>query len=348
LERRGNYETARTFYIDPKKYETTPIPTIRNKKTARQRKEEFAKLVEKNAEKNIPAIQSGFAIPWNLKCAVVIERPQVLVPLREPWLEEYNEWRMRWDKKIIDQYPPVTSIDDDAEMSRPKAEEKKKKEKKEEKVVGPTETEEEKAERLAKEDRLARIEAIRATKREVAKVKVGSRTTEADRKNDTRSLYRKLDQKLFLIVKKHRPNYQWQFPQSSWKEGETMRQTAERIVKTKFNVQNSLHSWLVGHSPISYVSYTYPEDQQKILNTYGAKIFFYYGFYINGAVSLDKSIVDYAWVTKDELSLYLKGDYLEELKLVLPNNGINELLTRDYPNYSELRKRKPMDNVAVG
>lgn len=34
---------------------------------------------------------------------------------------------------------------------------------------------------------------------------------------------RKLDRKLFLIVKKDRPQFMWQFPQGAWKEGETLR-----------------------------------------------------------------------------------------------------------------------------
>jgi len=84
---------------------------------------------------------------------------------------------------------------------------------------------------------------------------------------------------------------------------------------------------------------------KKKLNTYGAKTFFYYSYYVNGSVSLDKSVVDYAWVTKSELSVYLQGEYLNELQLVLPDNGTNDLLTRDIPTYSELRKRKSMENV---
>lgn len=39
-----------------------------------------------------------------------------------------------------------------------------------------------------------------------------------------KSLYRALDKKLFLIVKKNRKEFAWQFPQGSIEEGETIRQ----------------------------------------------------------------------------------------------------------------------------
>jgi len=265
-------------------------------------------------------------------------------PLREPWFEEYNQWRIRWDKPIIEQFTPLSVIDEDTESVKQRAEEKKKRDQDREKEIA-TETEEEKKERLAREERLERIEAIRASKKEVIKIRVGSRTTEADRKNDIRSVSRKLDQRLFLIVKKNRSQFQWQLPQLNWKEGEVMKQTAERTLNTLCNSKSLLQTYVVGHAPISYVSYPYPNDLQKKLNTYGAKTFFYYSYYVNGSVSLDKSVVDYAWVTKSELSVYLQGEYLNELQLVLPDNGTNDLLTRDIPTYSELRKRKSMENV---
>lgn len=50
-----------------------------------------------------------------------------------------------------------------------------------------------------------------------------SRTTEADLKNDRHSIDRRLQDSLFLIVKRNRGDNQWQFPQGKWAEGETMR-----------------------------------------------------------------------------------------------------------------------------
>jgi large subunit ribosomal protein L46 len=50
-----------------------------------------------------------------------------------------------------------------------------------------------------------------------------SRFTEADLKGDMKSLYRALDKRLFLIVKKNRKEFAWQFPQGLIEEGETIR-----------------------------------------------------------------------------------------------------------------------------
>lgn len=51
-----------------------------------------------------------------------------------------------------------------------------------------------------------------------------ARETEADRTNDRKSLDRKLDQSLYLIVKRNRADNAWQFPQGKIMENETFRQ----------------------------------------------------------------------------------------------------------------------------
>ena len=50
-----------------------------------------------------------------------------------------------------------------------------------------------------------------------------SRVSEADEKNDRRSLERRLQDSLFLIVKRNRDSHSWQFPQGKWRADETMR-----------------------------------------------------------------------------------------------------------------------------
>lgn len=59
-------------------------------------------------------------------------------------------------------------------------------------------------EEISEEDRVAAMEA---------KIEFVDRTTEADRKNDVRSLERALARTLYLIVKKPREQHAWQFPQ---------------------------------------------------------------------------------------------------------------------------------------
>lgn len=57
-----------------------------------------------------------------------------------------------------------------------------------------------------------------------------SRVTEADEKDDRRSLERKLQDSLFLLVKRNRKENAWQFPQGKLKEDETLRSAAERVI----------------------------------------------------------------------------------------------------------------------
>ena len=57
-----------------------------------------------------------------------------------------------------------------------------------------------------------------------------SRITEADEKDDRRSLERKLQDSLFLVVKRNRKENAWQFPQGKLRENETLRSAAERII----------------------------------------------------------------------------------------------------------------------
>lgn len=50
------------------------------------------------------------------------------------------------------------------------------------------------------------------------------RRTEADLKNDRKSINRRLDDRLYLIVKKNRDSNAWQFPQLANNDGETLRE----------------------------------------------------------------------------------------------------------------------------
>lgn len=54
---------------------------------------------------------------------------------------------------------------------------------------------------------------------------------DADKKDDRKSLNRKLDSNLMLLVKQKIGNQElWLLPQVEWQPGETMRNTAERAM----------------------------------------------------------------------------------------------------------------------
>jgi len=67
-------------------------------------------------------------------------------------------------------------------------------------------------------------ELLEAREQELAVFQPASRETEADREGDMRSLRRRLDQMLYLLVKKPRGHHSWQMPQGGLEEGESLLQ----------------------------------------------------------------------------------------------------------------------------
>lgn len=65
-------------------------------------------------------------------------------------------------------------------------------------------------------------ELLEARETELQSFKPGPRETEADRRGDRRSLQRRLDQVLYLLVKKPRKEHAWQMPQGGVEEGESL------------------------------------------------------------------------------------------------------------------------------
>ena len=143
-----------------------------------------------------------------------------------------------------------------------------------------------------------------------------SRITEADRTNDRRSLERCLDKSLFLIVKRNRDANSWQFPQGKWNEGETMRQTSERVGD---RAVGKVNRWYISNAPIGHTCYAYPANIQKQRSQYGAKVFFYRCQLIAGSIKLETKLYkDFAWITRDEVSEYFNEETAKYLKALLP------------------------------
>lgn len=67
-------------------------------------------------------------------------------------------------------------------------------------------------------------ELLEAREQELASFQPSSRETEADREGDLKSLCRRLDQMLYLLVKKPRSQHSWQMPQGGLEEGESLLQ----------------------------------------------------------------------------------------------------------------------------
>jgi len=128
------------------------------------------------------------------------------------------------------------------------------------------------------------------------------RETEADRLGDRSTVYRKLQEYLFLVVKDK--SNKWGFPKVKHEDGETMRQTAERSLKDFAG--DSIECFVVGNAP-----------QGHYTDSSGGTTFYYRGSYIEGDLKLEDKYIDHVWATKEELGEYFDAKHHELLKRML-------------------------------
>ncbi|KAG6445424.1 39S ribosomal protein L46, mitochondrial [Manduca sexta] len=145
-----------------------------------------------------------------------------------------------------------------------------------------------------------------ACNEEYTQFKFASIETDADRKGDKTSIERCLQRHLVLVTQlKLGKDLKELLPQGPWKEGETLRQTAERIIKEKCGPE--LQVQFLSNAPCGFYKYKYPSE---INGKVGAKVFFYYATYKAGSAS--KSKVN--WLTRKELEETLPERYRKSVQ----------------------------------
>ncbi|XP_012287407.1 39S ribosomal protein L46, mitochondrial isoform X2 [Orussus abietinus] len=118
----------------------------------------------------------------------------------------------------------------------------------------------------------------------------------ADQKNITDSLQRKLDRNLLLLTEqKLGDNKYWLPPQGLRKEGETMRQAAERVLADACGTQLNVRFY--GNAPFGVYKYRYPNSIRE-QGSYGAKIFYFLAKYLGGSIEKNTK---YQWLDRNEL-----------------------------------------------
>ncbi|XP_055689810.1 39S ribosomal protein L46, mitochondrial [Lutzomyia longipalpis] len=153
---------------------------------------------------------------------------------------------------------------------------------------------------------------------ELEAFKLASRQTEADRKKDFTSVQRKLEDTLFLLVEQTVGNKKiFLLPQGVRQEGETMRQTADRVLREicgeKLNVQ------VYGNAPVGFYKYKYPQSQRK--EAVGAKVFFFRAAHLAGnpgkVEKSEKGTGKFLWHTKEEIEGKLPPEYMRSVQQFL-------------------------------
>lgn len=147
---------------------------------------------------------------------------------------------------------------------------------------------------------------------ELAKFQAAPRITEDDKKNNLKSLNRKLDDTLLLICAHNVDKKDvLLLPQAKWVEGETLRQTAERIVREKCGPELKVHFY--GHAPCGFYKNRYKDA--KPTDAVGVKTFFYRAIYKNGEVA-EKS-AKFEWVNEEELKGKVRSSYYQSVSQFL-------------------------------
>lgn len=143
---------------------------------------------------------------------------------------------------------------------------------------------------------------------ELAKFKFASRITEDDEKNNLKSLNRKLEDTLMLVCSEKIGKHEtFLLPQAKWIEGESLRQTAERIVQEKFG--SELKVQFYGQAPCGFYKYKYKPSEKT--DAVGAKTFFYRAAYKAGEFKDQKT--KYEWLSEEELKGKFRESYFNSV-----------------------------------
>ncbi|GAA5844112.1 hypothetical protein JCM5353_001092 [Sporobolomyces roseus] len=147
---------------------------------------------------------------------------------------------------------------------------------------------------------------------------VMEKETEADKKGDVKSLERKADRTVYLLLKKKRSQHQWQFPQGGVEGDESLVEAARRELVEETGP--NMDVWSVGRVPAGAYSYPFPAEHiKKNPGKESARVFFMPMRVVRGqAVPNQKEgLVDYAWLTKEEIKEKVSEDYWNAVEPML-------------------------------
>lgn len=167
------------------------------------------------------------------------------------------------------------------------------------------------------------------------------RKTEADEKNDQRSLERALDRTLYLVVKNpsSAKAEQWEFPHGPIEGDEGVKECARRVLDSSCGI--NMNTWFVGNHPVGHLvsmpqakmvakakgeeskAYQISEDDsaEKAIAPRGSigKTFFMKARIMAGQadVTAASEVKDFKWLAKDEIEKLFNPTYWSRVKNML-------------------------------
>ncbi|KAI4259285.1 MAG: hypothetical protein LQ352_000825 [Teloschistes flavicans] len=150
------------------------------------------------------------------------------------------------------------------------------------------------------------------------------RVTEADRVGDTKSLDRRLERTLYLVVKEGKERGgRWWFPSDGLMGKESLHTATERIIVHAGGV--NMNTWVVGNIPLGHFVLNYGTQEAKLVpqetqEIRGEKLFFMKGRIMAGQANLTDNklgLTDFQWLAKDEIQTLLTPRDWNAVKLIL-------------------------------
>eukprot|EP01114_Cavostelium_apophysatum_P014180 TRINITY_DN3611_c0_g1_i1.p1 TRINITY_DN3611_c0_g1~~TRINITY_DN3611_c0_g1_i1.p1 ORF type:complete len:308 (+),score=58.81 TRINITY_DN3611_c0_g1_i1:50-973(+) len=241
-----------------------------------------------------------------IAAAAIVERVPVVLPEIPEWEIEYMRFTEKRNAVYDKEQAAAAQKRVDEEMKIRAKKEKGAKKKADTKTEGPSGKQKGQKGEDEGEDKIEDI--------------VYPRITDADKRNDRKSLYRALENRLYLIVKKPREEHAWSFPQGGYEptaDGNHLRNTAQRELSEECG--SLMNTFFIGNAPVGSYTYKIPSTlQEKYGNSQKTRVFFYKARYLMGPIRLNKNeLEDHLWVTKSELKEYLAPEYYEYVKDLL-------------------------------
>lgn len=256
------------------------------------------------------------ALRWNLFGALCLERKPVISPPMHQLEKQYEELlcKMEYEKSLMNDHE-LRHLDDIRRKQKFKT-----------------------GEFLEADLEASSIQTAQdfedMTNDMLSQFKAAAHITKADECKDTRSLNRRLDRNLLLVLKmKH--NGKWELPACMHRTGETLKQTAERAL-VQYGGE-SLHARILGNAPIGVYKFKYNAEirnKEVVNNADGGKVFFFRAYYVKGAVQLDSNVnaSDFSWATREELSDLLKSQmpYLKCIQTILSDETFDYIPSESF------------------
>ena len=211
-------------------------------------------------------------LDWKMNVAVIFERQNVLLPEMAQWEKDYVELEKVLRETTGKDYPDYFLYDPDSEGSA--------------------------------EGRKRIPDFMEFPEKRVYE-------TEADKSGSTRTIDRKLDKFVFLMIKEN-DSENWQLPKVALEEDEMLPQAAFRALDSQ--IGSSIERFCLSYAPMGVDVVPLPEEERKESGFYGTKTFFMRVNHFEGdVVDAELNAKDFAWLTREEVTAVMQEQHGDEV-----------------------------------